>query len=259
MQSFFWKTIGSGKKNIIFLHGWGFNAQIWSNTIPYYSKNFKLHVIDLPGYGKNKNFSCYLLSDIIEVISNHAPKKSILIGWSLGGLIASKIAIQYPKKIYGLIIISSSPCFCEKENWPGVKIKILNNFALQLKNNFKNTMNRFFSIQLLGAKKQTNNIRKLKENFFNQPDPSFDTLMSGLKILKNTDIRYSLKNLKIPVLKIYGNLDILIPKQAIPAIKKLYYTSHADIIIPDASHAPFISHPQLCLKVINKFLQTNYF
>lgn len=259
MQSFIWETIGSGNKNIIFLHGWGFNAQIWSNVTPYYSKKFKLHVIDLPGYGKNKNFSCYFLSDIIELISRYAPKESVLIGWSLGGLIASKIAIQYPKKFNGLIVISSSPCFCEKKNWPGVKTKILNNFALQLRNNFQNTMNRFFSIQLLGAKKQINNIRKLKENFFSQPEPSFQTLMSGLQILKNTDIRYSLQYLKIPILKIYGNLDILIPKQAIPIIKKLYRTSNTDVVIPDASHAPFISHPRLCFQVINNFLKKNYF
>uniref|UniRef100_A0A1A9UKI9 AB hydrolase-1 domain-containing protein n=1 Tax=Glossina austeni TaxID=7395 RepID=A0A1A9UKI9_GLOAU len=59
--------------------------------------------------------------DIIDIISHHLPNKSILVGWSLGGLIASQIAIQHPKKFYGLIIISSSPYFCEEKNWPGIK------------------------------------------------------------------------------------------------------------------------------------------
>ncbi|MDQ1237349.1 MAG: pimeloyl-ACP methyl ester esterase BioH [Wigglesworthia glossinidia] len=255
MKSFFWQTIGSGSKNIIFLHGWGFNAQIWSGIIPYYSDNFKLHIVDLPGYGKNRNFFKYSLKDIIDIISYHSPNQSILIGWSLGGLIATKAIIQNPEKFHGLIVICSSPCFCEKKSWPGIKIKILNNFALQLKDNFKNTMNRFFSIQLLGAKKQIRNIRKLKDNFFDQPEPSFRTLISGLKILKNTDLRYSLKHLKIPILKIYGSLDVLIPKKSIPIIKKLYQTNNFDFIIPEASHAPFISHPKLFFQIIKKFLK----
>uniref|UniRef100_A0A1B0C621 Uncharacterized protein n=1 Tax=Glossina palpalis gambiensis TaxID=67801 RepID=A0A1B0C621_9MUSC len=45
----------------------------------------------------------YRLDNIIDIISYHSPNQSILIGWSLGGLIATKAIIQNPEKFHGLI------------------------------------------------------------------------------------------------------------------------------------------------------------
>ncbi|BAC24731.1 bioH [Wigglesworthia glossinidia endosymbiont of Glossina brevipalpis] len=256
MKPFFWRIIGSGSVNLVFIHGWGLNSCIWNNIIIILSNYFKLHLVDLPGYGKNILYKEYSFSKITEIIACKSPKKSILIGWSLGGLIATNISIVYPEKFKGLIIVSSSPCFCEKKDWPGIKKEILNNFSFQLKNDFHNTVKKFFNIQFLGTKKNNNEIKKLKNIFFRQKEPSYKTLSSGLKILKNIDIRNYLKYIKIPTLRIYGNLDVIVPVKIIPIIKKLQnFNINKNIIIPSASHAPFLSHPFLFCKIIKYFIK----
>ena len=36
------------------LHGWGLNAEVWQSIIPRLSAHYRLHLLDLPGYGRSQ-------------------------------------------------------------------------------------------------------------------------------------------------------------------------------------------------------------
>ncbi|QCI24576.1 alpha/beta fold hydrolase [Buchnera aphidicola (Muscaphis stroyani)] len=116
MKSFYWETLGTGNINLILIHGWGFNSQIWFFIIKEFSSFCKIYLIDLPGHGKNKNLPNMEIDEIVQKLRVTIPKNSIWIGWSIGGLIASRFALLYPKYVLGIITISSSPCFILKKN-----------------------------------------------------------------------------------------------------------------------------------------------
>lgn len=54
-----------------------------------------------------------------EAVLQQAPDKAIWLGWSLGGLVASQIALTHPERVQALVTVASSPCFSARDEWPG--------------------------------------------------------------------------------------------------------------------------------------------
>ena len=67
-----------------------------------------------------------------EVVLRQAPDKAIWLGWSLGGLVASQIALTHPERVLALVTVASSPCFSARDEWPGIKPDVLAGFQQQL-------------------------------------------------------------------------------------------------------------------------------
>ena len=82
-------TYGAGE-DLVLLHGWGFSGSVFDKFIEKYKNSFRITTIDLPGHGKSKSLDS--ISSWSKEIAKIIPKNSILIGWSLGGLIAIEIA-----------------------------------------------------------------------------------------------------------------------------------------------------------------------
>ena len=67
----------------------------------------------------------YKIDNLIEKIHEQIPEMVTIIGWSLGGQIAMKYCLKYPKTVNNLVCISSTPCFIRKLGW---EYGISNNF-----------------------------------------------------------------------------------------------------------------------------------
>jgi len=68
-------------------------------------------------------------------------------------------------------------------------------------------------------------------------------LKEGLKILCLIDLRKKISQLNVPLFRIYGDLDPLIPKEISNILDKTIPYSFS-IIIKKSAHAPFISQPK---------------
>ena len=87
----------------------------------------------LPGFGRSRGFGALSLADMAEVVLRQAPDKAIWLGWSLGGLVASQIALTHPERVLALVTVASSPCFSARDEWPGIKPDVLAGFQQQLR------------------------------------------------------------------------------------------------------------------------------
>ncbi|MFT8229586.1 MAG: pimeloyl-ACP methyl ester esterase BioH [Enterobacterales bacterium] len=243
------KTIGNGKINIILLHGWGINSIIWSNIIEILKYHFTIHIIDLPGYGNNK-YQQLNIEQISNIILDTVSKKAIWLGWSMGGLIATKAAIIKPKYILGLITVSSSPYLFEKKNWPGIKLSQMQKFMYQLNNQFFDTIYKFLNFQI--SKISYNNTKfNIIKDIHLLKKPSQKTLYDGLNLMYKNDLRVECKKINVPFLRIYGYFDNLIPYKIAYLLDKIIPKSKK-IIIKNAIHAPFISHKKyFCHLLLN--------
>ncbi|AIN47405.1 pimeloyl-ACP methyl ester esterase BioH [Candidatus Palibaumannia cicadellinicola] len=244
-------------KNLVLLHGWGLNAKVWSCISSQLADHFNLYIIDLPGYGKNDCYTSLTLIQIAEIIVNQIPTKTLLLGWSLGGLVATQLAYLWPEKILGLIIVASSPCFCATEEWPGISHKTLSNFYHQLNTNFIKAINDFISLQTINTHSAYRDACWLKQIIFSQQKLSVNILNIGLKLLFSSDLRHILSKLDLPLLRMYGKLDMLVPVHTVPLIDKICLSNYRSIIFEKAAHVPFLSHTELfCneLLLFNKLL-----
>jgi pimeloyl-[acyl-carrier protein] methyl ester esterase len=230
---------------LVFIHGWGLNSAVWQPSVEALKENFEVITIDLPGFGENieHTLSPYSLIEVAKLVQQAVAKPAVYIGWSLGGLVASEIALAYPQQVKALVTVASSPCFVERDNWAGIKPEVLALFHRQLAEDTAKTINNFLKIQAMGSPHLRHDIKLLRELVMQFSMPTKSTLDESLQLLETVDHRESLVKISMPYLRLYGKLDGLVPRKAVKSINEL--SPRSDVVIfEQASHAPFISHPK---------------
>jgi len=253
MPSLYCHTTGAGDTDLVLLHGWGLNADVWQSIVPRLAPHFRLHLIDLPGYGRSREYGPLSLAEMAHSLLPVIPARAALLGWSLGGLVASQLALTRPDRVSALISVASSPCFCAQEDWPGIKPETLANFQQQLSGDFQRTVERFLALQTLGTDSARQDARQLKEAVLAQPMPDIAVLEAGLTLLRDVDLRSALTQLNLPFLRLYGALDGLVPRRIATRLDEALPNSHS-VTMEKAAHAPFISHPEAFCQEIIAFL-----
>lgn len=252
MTALYRQIIGEGRRDLVLLHGWGLNTEVWRCLLTRLTPHFCLHLVDLPGYGRSQGFGPMSLEQMAERALTAAPPQAWWLGWSLGGLVASQAALMQPKRVRGLITVASSPCFATRGNWPGIRPDVLNGFQHQLSQDFQRIIERFLALQALNTNNARQDASLLKSVVLNQPMPTVEVLKGGLEILRTADLRQPLAELAIPLLRVYGYLDGLVPRQVAERLD-ISWPHSVSVIVPKAAHAPFISHPDEFVSIITSF------
>lgn len=236
------QIVGSGP-DLILIHGWGWTSTIWKQLVSDLQKNFRITIFDLPGYASNrklKHSDC--LSEIANQIVQDISFPAYWLGWSLGGVITLKIALDYPHYVKKLIIVGTSPKFIAEKDWPGISENIFQEFFSHLQKDPYTTLIEFLYLQLLGLKDSRKWAQQLKNEYsISEIDPK--ALQAGLFLLKDTDFRQQLSKITCPTLHILGGKDQIIPVKMVNHLSTL--VQHQIQIIPDATHIPFLTHSKL--------------
>lgn len=243
MKTLWWQTVGTGNCHLVLLHGWGLNAEVWRCVSEELASHFTLHLVDLPGYGRSSGYGAMTLAEMANEVLDAAPQNAIWLGWSLGGLVASQIALTHPERVQAMVTVASSPCFSAHDAWPGIKPEVLAGFQQQLSADFQRTVERFLALQTMGTETARQDARTLKQTVLSLPMPDVAVLNGGLEILRTVDLREPLASLVLPHLRIYGYLDGLVPRKVVPLLDALWPESES-LVVAKAAHAPFISHPE---------------
>ena len=93
---------------MLLVHGVGMNADYWSNLLDELSNNFTVTVIDVPGHGESPllNKKKPSLQDYSDAIAATIAEQSIVIGHSMGALIALDLSVRYPHLTAGIGVLN---------------------------------------------------------------------------------------------------------------------------------------------------------
>jgi len=241
-------------KTLVLLHGWGLNHRVWQQFLLKLPDAIQVVTLDIPGYGNSPAPQPYSLDAVVEQLSGQIPAQSVVIGWSLGGLLAIKLASRYPDKVARLGLLASSPYFMAEPGWPGMQTNVMHQFAAALQNDLALTLDRFLAIQAMGSTTARHDIKLLRQAVLSLPLPTTETLSQGLVWLQQLDCRSELASLTQPVSGLFGRLDSLVPVAVVDQLTQLCPQGQWQIA-DKASHAPFISHPDLCLSWVLNVLK----
>ena len=198
MRKVYVDTLGEGP-DLVLLHGWAMHSGIWGSVRSQLAKYFRLHLVDLPGHGVSPTPWIQgpdTLKNMSEMIMDSLPEHSIICGWSLGGQIAMKLALDMPERINKLILVSTTPSFVQHEDWIwAMEEATLKLFIRNLKQDYTSTLNRFFTLQLSGDVNTISLLRQLRKYIFREGMLDQDGLQIGMQILLTTDLRRSIKNI----------------------------------------------------------------
>ncbi len=244
------KTSGQGEPLLV-LHGWGMNSGVWQAVKEPLQTAYCITWVDLPGHGLNRDIEANSLADIVNLIMPLITHKTHVLGWSLGGLIAQAMVQSSPQTFRSLTLVASTPRFSQGKDWQhAMSHQVLDQFAGQLAEDLTGTLKRFIALQFMGVKHAKDLQRSLVSNILQNP-AQYSALKLGLKLLKNSDYRHY--NSGIPQHWILAGRDRLVPltvNEDLQAVRPADQIS----VIPDAGHAPFMTHPDEFMSCVNDFL-----
>jgi len=99
---------------MILIPGLYCSGDVWAETVARYKDRYTCYSLTLPGFGGQPPLhSDTLLSSFAEEIAlfirQNGLQKPILVGHSLGGWLALKVAVSHPDLVGGVICVSSAP------------------------------------------------------------------------------------------------------------------------------------------------------
>ena len=246
-------VVGHGP-DLVLLHGWGMHGGIWDGVREQLAQQFRLHVVDLPGYGASAQHEPYTLAELARMVARAMPEQAHVCGWSLGGQVAMRLALDFPTRVGKLILLSTTPCFRQRADWPhGMDEATMQEFARSLEQDYAGTLKRFLSLQARSGEDAREVIAALRAKLFERGEPSLASLRGGLEILRGLDLRDAVAKIAQPALLIHGERDTLTPLAAGEWLAR--HLPQAELsIVGGSAHAPFLSHRVETLGAMERFL-----
>lgn len=233
--------IGSGKKLIVFLHGWGGSIESFFWVKDYFSDVTMLFV-DFPGFGKSPEPSkTYFVSDFVfelkKVIDDFETNDLILVGHSFGGRVAIKYAFFFQNcyKHFKLCLIDSA----------GIKPKRSVIYHLKV-------------LRFKHLKKYASKNPKLKNKLNSYGSKDYKALSDNMKRtfiqVVNEDLSTCAKFLKCKTIIIWGRCDKETKIYMANKLHKLIKNSQL-FVFENAGHFSYLDNIKDFLFILDTFVQ----
>jgi pimeloyl-ACP methyl ester carboxylesterase len=111
---------------IVFIHGLASSSKVYKNQISYFGKTRRVVAFDFLGHGfsyrpppTEVDHSVGGQTDILKSLFDHLHiSKATVVGWSLGGFIATEFTHRYPEKVNAVVLIGASAMFITPDDEP---------------------------------------------------------------------------------------------------------------------------------------------
>lgn len=114
---------GDGERHFTCLHGLVDTLDIWKRLAPDLEARGRVTRIDQRGHGRSgappgPYSRADLAADVVAVLDAEEIDSTILVGHSMGGIVAMEAALVYPERIAGLVLIgTTSECREKVAGW----------------------------------------------------------------------------------------------------------------------------------------------
>src|SRR5690606_33285120 len=99
---------------LVLIHGWGCDSGTWHPLIPALQELGNVFALDLPGFGAAPPLEDFTLEAVLQQLEQSLPPRAILVGWSLGGMLATALAARCPERVTRLVTMASNLCFVSR-------------------------------------------------------------------------------------------------------------------------------------------------
>jgi len=136
--SFHVEITGKGKPMIL-IPGFASSGATWNSTVARYKDRYECHVLTLAGFAGEPRIDAPLLEtvrqDLAAYIREKKMDKPVIVGHSLGGVLALWLAEQEPRLVGPLVIVDSLPFLAAVMN-PGATAESMKAPAEQMRKMF---------------------------------------------------------------------------------------------------------------------------
>ncbi len=228
---------------VVLIHGWGCDSRVWEPLASLLAERQRVLLVDLPGFGDSPAVDDPTCGGhYLSLLADALPEHCHLVGWSLGGMLATAFAAAYANRVASLVCIATNLSFQAEDDWQsGMNRTTFAGFQAGFKHNPAITLKRFRGLQAKGDCRERQVLKTL--NHLAAADrPREPTAWQGaLTLLGTIDNRKAAQQLSMPCLYLFGEHDQLVPKTAAAEIGR---AANIQVeVLPDQAHAPHLSDP----------------
>lgn len=115
--------LGKGATAVYLLHGVGGGKQAWRDNLPALAgAGYRAIAWDMPGYGDSPTITPYTVAGLADslraLIAHTGAACNVVLGHSMGGMVAQELAARAPQLLHGLVLSGTSAAFGRADgNW----------------------------------------------------------------------------------------------------------------------------------------------
>lgn len=247
----YYEDCGKGD-TLLFLHCWTGSHRFFRKQIRFFSSSYRCLAPDFPGHGLSTNISGYnpkkFASQITKFLNKLTkPKEKIVVlGHSLGGMVATQLVLENPEKFKGLVLIDTTSSL---RRFPLQRIA---SFFAKYFTFIAFNPTRFLALNLAALHPFTS----WEDRIFIYREISCvsnKVAAYTLRGLRKFDSEKHLSQIKIPTLIILGDLDFFTDlRHALVLLYKINFSTLK--IIKNAGHMSIIEQPLQVNLVLKNFL-----
>jgi 3-oxoadipate enol-lactonase len=257
---------GGQGATFVFINSLGTDFRIWDGVVDILKHQGNILRFDKAGHGLSSDLRFndfplttedakiehrtsnieHFANDLLGLMNFLNIQKAVIVGLSIGGIIAQYLAIHHPKRIERLILSNTAPKVGSEAGWntrietvkkDGIASIADNIMKVWFSENFRN--NRIE--ELLGYKMMVSNI-------------NLDGYIQACEALKINDLTDSISKITVPTLCFAGTEDGSTPPAQVKAMADLIPNS-SYILIEGVGHIPCVEVPELIAKHILAFVK----
>ncbi len=185
--------------DFLLIPGWGATERVWDRFLVRYPEARVSHaawndcVLDLP----------QAIASALDRFSSPC----VLVGWSLGALLALRIALEFPDRVERLVLISGTARMPEAVGYAGTNPRVLRAMRSRLTRDAGRVLSEFAALCV----EPDGDATTCAEYLEMAHTQSLEALAAGLQALATFDFRGRVHEISVSTLLLHGSEDKVIP------------------------------------------------
>ncbi|MEU9479393.1 alpha/beta hydrolase [Streptomyces sp. NPDC048191] len=96
---------------LVFVHGWTADRHRWDHQVAHFSERRRVIRLDLRGHGESTGAGvrtiAELAQDVLALLEHLEVERFVLVGHSMGGMIAQTIALTHPERVERMALVGT--------------------------------------------------------------------------------------------------------------------------------------------------------
>jgi len=249
---------GTAPRTIVFVHGFGTDQSVWLPVAAAFERDFRVVLIDNAGAGgadpaafaQHRYLSLRAYAhDLVEIAEALDLVNAVLVGHSVGGMIAALAAIEAPGRFERLALLGVSPRYLDEPGYHGgFSDEDLAQLYRAVEENYADWADQFAPL-MMANDDRPELARSFAASLKSIPAPHALTVLCAIF---QSDHRAELATIRQPTLLIQSRRDAAVPPSVAAYLERAIPRA-ALIVLETEGHLPHVAAPAQVAAVLRPF------